>query len=213
MRVLQKALLASVAGGEADEVVWAYGGGDTGTWDGNWGGESDYSWDGGGGDYGGADFSSADSGAGDSGGGGSAIAPPSFDGNGVGMTSCVPMPPPPPPLSTGLFGYSMTETMTLATSLGSGVVGSMAAESLGGWSAIGSLGAAGLAMGGAGIAGIAASGIIGRDIGSALYHNSDTVQEWSQKAWGGVFQIIEDITQGGAELLDIDRKPHPVYHP
>ena len=197
MKVLEKNLLSQVAGGEADEVVYAYGGGDTGSdaFGGAWSGAGDYGWD--------------DSGGG---GGGSAslIVAPAFDGNGVGSTSCVPMPPPP---ATGLFGYSMTETTTLYGGLGSGIGASVVVDSAGGLGAIGAMGAAGAGLGGLALVGLASSAMVGRDIGTAIYNNSETVQEWSQKAWGGVFQVIEDVTQGAADLLDIDRQPHPVYHP
>jgi hypothetical protein len=209
MKVLQKTLLSKVAGGETEEVLYANaGGGDWGGGEFSWeGGGSDYSWDSGG------DYGWDDSGGGDFGGSSAAIASPAFDNNGVGMTSCVPMPPPPAPLSTGLFGYSMTETLTLAGTLGGGVGASMVIESVGGWSTIGALGAAGVGLGTATLAGIGASALVGVDLGSAIYKNSETVQDLSQKAWGHVFQAVEDVTQGAAELLDFDRKPHFIYHP
>ena len=197
MKVLHKNLLSHVAGGEADEVVYAYGGGDTGSdaFGGAWSGAGDYGWD-------------------DSGGGSvSMFVAPAFDANGVGSTSCVPMPPPPAPLATGLFGYSMSETLTLGGGLGGGIGASVAIEAIGGWSAIGTLGATAPALVAATGVGIGAAAAVGWTIGGAIYNNSETVQEWSQKAWGGVFQAIEDVTQGAADILDIDRKPHPVYHP
>ena len=196
MKVLPKNLLVSVAGGEADEVVFAYSGDSSGGGE-MWG--SDFGWD--------------DSGDGVFGGGGSAIVSSGFDSQGVGMTSCVAMPPPPPTVTSGLFGYSMTETVTLAGGLGGGVGASLAIESVGGWSAIGTLGAAAPALVAATGAGIAAAAITGWTAGGALYSHSETVQDLSQKAWGGVFQVIESVTQAGAEVLHIDRKSQPVYHP
>lgn len=196
MKVLPKNLLVSVAGGEADEVVFAYSGDSSGGGE-MWG--SDFGWD--------------DSGDSVFGGGGSAIVSAGFDSQGVGMTSCVAMPPPPPPVPSGLFGYSMTETLTLAGALGGGAGASVVVESIGGWGAIGSLGAAGVGVSGGALAGLSSAVIVGYGIGGAIYNNSETVQEWSQKAWGGVFQVIESATQSAAETLHIDRKPHPVYHP
>ena len=161
MKVLPKNLLVSVAGGEADEVVFAYSGDSSG-----------------GGEMWGSDFGWYDSGDSVFGGGGSAIVSAGFDSQGVGMTICVAMPPPPPPVPSGLFGYSMTETLTLAGGVGSGIGASLVAETMGGWSGVGALGAAGAGLTGAGVAGIAAAGMVGRDIGTALYNHSETVQEW-----------------------------------
>lgn len=195
MEVLPKNLLGSVAGGEADEVVFAYSGDSSGG-GALWG--SDVGWD--------------DAGGGDFGGGGSAIVGSGFDSGGIGMTSCVAMPPA-SPVPSGLFGYTMTETLTLAGSLGGGAGASMVVESIGGWEALGSLGAAGVGVGGGALAGLSAAAIVGYGIGGAIYNHSETVQEWSQKAWGGVFQVIESVTESAADALYIDRKPHPVYHP
>ena len=129
------------------------------------------------------------------------------------MTACVAMPPPPAPLSTGLFGFSMGETLTAAGGLGGGVGASYAIQSIGGWSAVGALGTAAPALVAATGAGIVSALSVGWSVGGAIYNNSETVQDLSQKAWGGVFQVIENVKQGAANLLDIDREPQPVYHP
>lgn len=200
MKVLQKNLLASVAGGETEEVSLSISG-DGGFGGGAWGAD----------DWGGA------GGYGNSGlGGGILTLGPfgssggGFDSNGVGSSSCVSAASSP---ASGLFNFSMTETLTLAGGLSSGVGASIIAEAAGGWGSVGAMGTAGLGMYGAAGAGLVSAGLLGTSIGTALYHNSETVQDLSQKAWGDFFQVIEDVSQGTAELLHIDRKPHAVYHP
>lgn len=211
MKVLQKTLLASVAGGEADEVVFAYSGGDTGTWDGSWGGGGDYGWDSA------SDYAWDGAGGGDYGGGASHIAAPSFDSNGVGLTSCVAMPPPPPPLATGLFGYSLTETITagtaaggLAYGIGQGVGASLAIEAAGGLGGIGAMGAAATGVGSAVVVGLTASFATGYIGGTLLYHNSETVQNLSQAAVGGVVDAIDRVKHIGSHLFGRDADTEPV---
>jgi hypothetical protein len=203
MKVLPKNLLVSVAGGEADEVVFAYSGDSSGGGE-MWG--SDFGWD--------------DSGDSVFGGGGSAIVSAGFDSQGVGMTSCVAMPPPPPPVADGLFGYTLSETLSggtaaggLAYGIGQGVGASLAIEAAGGLHGVGAMGAAATGVGSAMVLGFTASATAGYLAGTLLYHNSETVQDLSQAAVGGVLEVIETVKQAGAHVLGIERTPVPVYHP
>ena len=206
MKVLQKTLLSQVAGGEADEVVFAVAGG--GDWGGgDWGSGGDYGWDSGG-DYGW------------DGGGGFAVSSPAFDNNGVGMTSCVPMPPPPAPLTDGLFGYTLTETVGIlgaATTLTAGISGAVGAsltiDAAGGLSGLGALGGAATGITTAAGLGLLSSFGAGVLVGTMAYQNSETVRDVSQAAVGYAFEVVENFKQIGADVLGIERAPEPVYHP
>ncbi|MFL6711206.1 MAG: hypothetical protein ACJ8HI_23650 [Massilia sp.] len=198
MKVLQKTMLASVAGGTAEYVINANG--SANSWESSWD-AADY---GGGGDFGGSSLSVGQYG-GVSG---------NFDSNGVGATSCAPSG------AAGLYGMSLTETLAaggavggLATAIGQGVGASFAIEAAGGLAGVGEMGAGAAGLMGSAVVGVSGALLAGGAIGTLAYQHSETVRDFAQSAVGGVFQIIEDVKQVGATALGIERVPQHVYHP
>ena len=191
MQVLQQNLLPHVVGGSYDAS------GESGEYGGN-GGSDGYGSYFGGGFFGGDSFASV---------GG-------FDSNGVGATSCVPT------ASSGLFGFSFTETLAgagavtvLATGLGQGYGASLAIEAAGGLAGVGQMGSSAAGLMGSAALGLGSALIGGGLIGTVAYHNSETVRDISQAAVGGVLTVVEGVTQVGALILGIDRASQPVFIP
>jgi len=197
MKVLQKTMLASVAGGTAEYLLNSSG--TANSWESGWD-VADY----GGGDFGGIGLSVGQYG-GVSG---------NFDSNGVGATSCAPSG------AAGLFGMSLTETLAaggavggLATAIGQGVGASFAIEAAGGLAGVGEMGAGAAGLMGSAVVGVSGALLAGGAIGTLAYQHSETVRDFAQSAVGGVFQVIEDVKQVGATALGIERVPQHVYHP
>lgn len=137
-----------------------------------------------------------------------------FDSNGVGANSCV------APPSSGLFGYTFTETLTgagaltgLATGLGQGVGASLAIETAGGLAGVGQMGSGAAGLIGSATLGLGSALIGGVVIGTVAYNNSEAVRDLSQAAVGQVFEVIESFQEVGAAVFGIDRAPQSVYHP
>lgn len=205
MKVLQKTLLARVAGGETEEVLLYSGGGGDGGFGGDWWAND---WGGAGG-YGGSDFSGGNFTLGQFG-----SVSGNFDSNGIGAQSCAPQ------AASGLFGLSMTETIgagtamgALATAIGQGVGASFAIEAAGGLGAVGGMGAGAAGLMGSAALGLGGALLTGGVIGTLAYEHSETVRDVAQAAIGGVFEIIEGTKQLGAAAFGIERVPQPVYHP
>jgi hypothetical protein len=203
MKKLDRAMLACIAGGEADEVVYAISG------DGGYGGE--YGSGGYESSYGDGGYASEyasgnyESNYGDGGyGGGVSASVGGFDGNGVGPTSCLPAPPPPPPLTEGLFGFTFMETATAATAatllaggIGQGVGASLAIEGAGGLAGVASMGAGAAGLMGSAAIGLMSSVIIGGGVGYISYQNSETVRTVADGVGAGFVDGIVDITKRG----------------
>lgn len=182
MKKLDKAVLAHIAGGEADEVVYAISG------DGGYGGEYGGGYDGsyGDGGYGGGGYASL---------GG-------FDANGIGPTSCLPAPAPPP--AAGLFGFSLMETIGAATvttllagGIGQGIGASLAIDAAGGFAAVGNMGASAAGLMGSATLGLASSVIVGVSVGYIAYQNSETVRNGVDGIGAGFVDGIVEITRRG----------------
>ena len=202
MQQLKKTVLAQVAGGTADEVVFndATGGG----WD------SGDGWDSGGGWDSGNDMGDTGSSNNVLAGVGTGQAAGNFDANGVGPTSCVVMMPPPAPVAQGVFGLTLAETTGAATAalaisggIGGGVVASNIVQAAGGWGAVGEMGVSGLALGPAAGVGILSAGAAGFAAGTLLYEHSETVQDVSQAVVGRVIEVAPEIPGAvGDALMD-----------
>ena len=148
-------------------------------------------------------------------GGGSFASVGGFDSNGVGATSCVPAAP-----SSGLFGYTFTESLAGATALtgvvaglGQGYGASLAIEAAGGLAGVGQMGSGAAGLMGSAALGVGSAVLAGYVAGTLAYNNSETVRDLSQAAVGQVFEVIESFQQVGAAVFGIDRAPQPVYHP
>ena len=202
MQQLKKTVLAQVAGGTADEVVFndATGGG----WD------SGDGWDSGGGWESGNDLGDTGSSNNVLAGVGPGQATGNFDANGVGPTSCVVMMPAAPPSTPGVFGMSLTESIGAGTAavgvvagVYQGVGASLAIESAGGLSGVGAMGSgAGGLMGSAGL-GVGSAAVAGYAVGTIAYYNSETVQDVSQALVGRVIEVAPEIPGAiGDALMD-----------
>jgi hypothetical protein len=195
MNVLEKSLLPEVVGGsvyDSGTGAMADGGGGGG-YGGGYDGGSDFNWG-----FFGDSFASA---------GG-------FDSNGVGANSCVAAP------SSGLFGYTFTETLAgagaaagLATGIGQGIGASLAIETAGGLAGVGQMGSGAAGLIGSATLGLASAFGTGYLAGAIAYNNSETVRDLSQAAVGQAFEVIEAFKEVGAAVFGIDRALQPVYHP
>jgi hypothetical protein len=184
MNVLEKSLLPEVVGGSVyDSGTSTMADGGGG---GGYGGGSDFNWG-----FFGDSFASA---------GG-------FDGNGVGANSCVAAP------SSGLFGYTFTETLAgagaaaglatgLATGIGQGIGASAAIEAAGGFGALGTMGAGAVGVGSAMVVGAGSALIVGGLIGTAAYHGSEPVRYVAIGAVSAVMEIGEALHDIGVYLRD-----------
>lgn len=95
---------------------------------------------------------------------------------------------------SGTIDVSRTELGALAAGLGGGVGASLAIEAAGGFSAVGAMGAGAVGLLTAAGTGLAAAGAAGGLIGNYAYHNSETVQEYSQAAVGYVVETFRDLS-------------------
>lgn len=201
MKKLDRAMLACIAGGEADEVVYAISG------DGGYGGE--YGSGGYESSYGDGGYASEyasgsyESNYGDGGyGGGVSASVGGFDGNGVGPTSCLPAPAPPP--AAGLFGFTLMETIAgvgtatmLAGGIGQGIGASMAINAAGGLGAVGGMGASAAGLMGSATLGLASSVFAGAAVGYVAYQNSETVRTVADGMGAGFVDGVVEITKRG----------------
>jgi hypothetical protein len=216
MKTIPRPLLGQLSCG----VAAALGGTSSAAWDGggwgDWGGGGGGGFDFGGGGWGFDSFSGGGGGGFDSWGGGDNFGSVSVGGFNLGLgsfdlggvASDVGGSAYTPAVPNGLFNMSIAENLGVLTAagavlngLGQGWGASAAIQAAGGFSQLGTLGAAATGVGGAALYGIGSAAAVGAGVGTLIYHYSpDWAQTIMQDAVGGTVEAIKSIPEGLAEI-------------